>query len=71
MYIPVFTLGQTCHDPKHQRSRGPQTRTDEARAQPGNCGGGLLAIGRRCAAHLKGKLVDHGDLLYDDIGLPK
>jgi len=31
----------------------------------------LLAIGRRCAATLKGKPVDHGTLLYDDRGLPK
>lgn len=31
----------------------------------------LLAIGRRCAATLKGKPVDHGSLLYDESGLPK
>jgi antitoxin VapB len=31
----------------------------------------LLAIGRRCAATLKGKPVDHGSLLYDERGLPK
>jgi antitoxin VapB len=31
----------------------------------------LLSIGRRCAATLKGKPVDHGYLLYDDRGLPK
>jgi antitoxin VapB len=31
----------------------------------------LLAIGRRCAATLKGKPVDHGTLLYDDRGLPR
>jgi antitoxin VapB len=31
----------------------------------------LLAIGRRCAATLKGKPVDHGSLLYDKRGLPK
>jgi antitoxin VapB len=31
----------------------------------------LLAIGRRCAATLKGKPVDHGTLLYDERGLPK
>jgi antitoxin VapB len=31
----------------------------------------LLAIGRRCAATLKGKPVDHGVLLYDERGLPK
>ena len=31
----------------------------------------LLAIGRRCAATLKGKAIDHAALLYDDHGLPK
>ena len=31
----------------------------------------LLSIGRRCAATLKGKAIDHADLLYDDHGLPK
>lgn len=31
----------------------------------------LLAIGRRCAATLKGEPVDHADLLYDDRGLPR
>jgi antitoxin VapB len=31
----------------------------------------LLAIGRRCAATLKTKPVDHVTLLYDDRGLPK
>jgi antitoxin VapB len=31
----------------------------------------LLAIGRRCAQRLKAPPVDHGDLLYDERGLPK
>jgi antitoxin VapB len=31
----------------------------------------LLAIGRRCAAAIKGKTADHGTLLYDERGLPK
>ena len=31
----------------------------------------LLAIGRRCAATLKQKPVDHASLMYDDRGLPK
>jgi antitoxin VapB len=30
----------------------------------------LLAIGRRCAATLKQKPVDHAALLYDEHGLP-
>jgi antitoxin VapB len=33
----------------------------------------LLKIGKDCAAHLKEPFlsVDHGDLLYDEKGLPK
>jgi len=31
----------------------------------------LLAIGRRCAAGLQGRAIDHGAALYDDRGLPK
>ncbi len=31
----------------------------------------LLAIGRRCAATLKGNPVDHAALLYDENGLPR
>jgi antitoxin VapB len=33
----------------------------------------VLAIGRDCAAHLKEpyKSIDHGELLYDEKGLPK
>jgi antitoxin VapB len=31
----------------------------------------LLAIGKRCAATLKGKPVDHASLLYDEHGLPR
>jgi antitoxin VapB len=33
----------------------------------------LLLIGRDCAAHLKKRFrsIDHGDMLYDDRGLPK
>ena len=33
----------------------------------------LLAIGKDCAAHLKEtfRSVDHGDLLYDEHGLPR
>lgn len=43
----------------------------------GEHGGGLaerlLEIGRECAAHLKEpyRSVDHGELLYDDRGLPR
>jgi antitoxin VapB len=31
----------------------------------------LLAIGHRCARTLKPKTIDHGDMLYDDRGLPR
>jgi len=31
----------------------------------------LLAIGRRCAATVKRKTVDHAVFLYDEHGLPK
>ncbi len=33
----------------------------------------LLTIGRDCAAHLKApyRSLDHGDMLYDERGLPK
>jgi antitoxin VapB len=33
----------------------------------------LLKIGRECAAHMKEpyKSMDHGDLLYDEKGMPK
>jgi antitoxin VapB len=31
----------------------------------------LLAIGQRCAQGLSGPIVAHGDLLYDERGLPR
>jgi antitoxin VapB len=33
----------------------------------------LLVIGRDCAAHLKKpfRTIDHGEMLYDDRGLPR
>ena len=33
----------------------------------------LLAIGRNCAAHIKKpyRTIDHGEMLYDERGLPK
>jgi len=33
----------------------------------------LVSIGKDCAAHLKGpfKSADHGELLYDERGLPR
>lgn len=46
-------------DRLHRRSKPDATVED------------LLAIGRRCAAKLKGKPVDHARLLYDARGLPR
>ena len=31
----------------------------------------LLAIGQRCAQGLSGPIIAHGDLLYDERGLPR
>ena len=50
---------------RERLARGSSAITPEAAADE------LLAIGRRCAATLKLKPVDHGSLLYDDRGLPK
>jgi antitoxin VapB len=41
------------------------------RKRPEAAAAELLAIGRRCAATLKGRPVDHAALLYDDRGLPR
>lgn len=43
-----------------RRHRKPEATVEE-----------LMSIGRRCAATLKGKPVDHGELLYDERGLPR
>jgi antitoxin VapB len=39
--------------------------------RPDTAAAELLAIGARCAASLSGNPVDHGSLLYDELGLPK
>jgi antitoxin VapB len=39
--------------------------------KPGATAEELLSIGRRCAATLEGKPVDHDELLYDESGLPR
>jgi antitoxin VapB len=31
----------------------------------------ILALGREIARHDRGPRIDHGDLLYDEMGLPK
>ncbi len=45
-----------------RRENGRDSRVEE-----------LLEIGRDCASRLKEpyKSIDHGDLLYDELGLPK
>jgi len=50
---------------RERLSRLNSARKPETTAQD------LLAIGRRCAATLKQKPVDHAELLYDERGLPK
>ena len=49
-------------------------RLDRVRAARGDgMAERLLKIGKECAAHLKEpyRSLDHGDLLYDEKGLPK
>jgi len=48
-------------------------RLDRLRRQRGGLAERLLAIGKDCAAHLKEpyRTADHGDLLYDERGLPR
>jgi antitoxin VapB len=49
-------------------------RLERARTQQGTgLANRLLEIGRDCAAHLKEpfRSVDHGELLYDEKGLPR
>lgn len=43
------------------------------RERSGSLAERLMAIGRDCAAHLKEpwRSIDHGDLLYDERGLPR
>jgi antitoxin VapB len=41
--------------------------------EPGDLAQRLLQIGKLCAGHLKEpfRTIDHGELLYDEKGLPK
>jgi antitoxin VapB len=43
------------------------------RDKKGNLAERLLQIGRECAAHMKDPYlsIDHGEMLYDEKGLPK
>ena len=54
--------------------RAVRERLDRVRAVRGDgMAERLLKIGKECAAHLKEpyRSIDHGDLLYDQKGLPK
>jgi antitoxin VapB len=52
---------------RRQQERLRQAQPQEARVQD------LLAIARRCAAHIRQPVTAqaHGDLLYDERGLPQ
>ena len=55
-------------------TKAVRERLDRVRCQHGSGLADLLVrIGRDCAAHLKEpfRSKDHGDLLYDEKGLPK
>jgi len=48
-------------------------RLERCRRRKGNLGERLLQIGKECAAHMKEPYlsIDHGEMLYDEKGLPK
>jgi antitoxin VapB len=48
-----------------------QERLNRLRRRKESLSDRLLAIGRDCAGHLKDKSVDHAELLYDELGLPR
>lgn len=53
---------------------GETDRLARVRAEPDSGRAArLLAIGDRCAGHMRGFFTsgDHGDLLYDEVGLPR
>jgi hypothetical protein len=52
---------------RRQQERLRQTQPQEARVQA------LLAIAQRCAAHIRQPVTAqaHGDMLYDEQGLPQ
>ena len=55
-------------------TRALAERLDRVRLERGgSLANRLLAIGRDCAAHLKEpyRSIDHGELLYDERGLPR
>jgi antitoxin VapB len=55
-------------------SKAIQERIDRVRDQRGSdLAARLIRIGKDCAAHLKEpfRSADHGDLLYDEKGMPR
>jgi antitoxin VapB len=55
-------------------TKSVEERLDRLRqTERGNLSDRLLRIGKDCAAHLKEPFltVEHGDLLYDEKGMPK
>ena len=56
---------------RKEKAPDPEARRDIAK--PGGLADRLLAIGRSCGPRIKGRLSDiqHGDLLYDERGLPR
>ena len=55
----------------HAVTEALRERLARVRRRPAARAAELLDIGKRCASTLKGKPVPHGDLLYDERGLPK
>lgn len=51
--------------------RDDLAQTHKRHCQRRYCPTDLLRIGERCAATLIAKRIDHGQLLYDEAGLPK
>ena len=55
-------------------TKAVRERLDRVRQQQGmSLADQLLAIGEDCAAHLKEpyRSIDHAELLYDELGLPR
>jgi antitoxin VapB len=63
--------GETLTDAVTEALRDRLARVLAARRQRRTRVEDVLAIGRRCAATLTGPAVDHGQLLYDERGLPR
>ncbi|HZT97662.1 MAG TPA: type II toxin-antitoxin system VapB family antitoxin [Chloroflexota bacterium] len=54
-------------------NRAVRERLDHLQSEKGSLADRLMALGQDCAAHMREPYLtlDHGDLLYDDRGLPK